>query len=43
MRHSSVAPLLELLEEGRIEEVRSRAYNALKAATTSAHFSGSVR
>ena len=35
--------LLELLEEGRIEEVRARAYEALKAATTSAHCSGSVR
>ena len=35
--------LLGLLDEGRIEEVRSRAYKALKADTTSAHFSGSVR
>lgn len=35
--------LLELLEEGRIEEVRARVYNALKPATTSAHCSGSVR
>lgn len=35
--------LLELLEEGRIDEVRNRVYNALKPATTSAHFSGSVR
>lgn len=35
--------LLRLLEEGRIEEVRARAYAALKAATTSAHCSGSVR
>jgi precorrin-2 dehydrogenase / sirohydrochlorin ferrochelatase len=35
--------LLGLLEEGRIEEVRARVYNALKPATTSAHCSGSVR
>jgi siroheme synthase-like protein len=35
--------LLRLLEEGRIEEVRARAYAALKPATTSAHCSGSVR
>ena len=35
--------LLRLLEEGRIEEVRARAYAALNAATTSAHCSGSVR
>jgi siroheme synthase-like protein len=35
--------LLELLTEGRIEEVRARVYEALKPATTSAHFSGSVR
>jgi precorrin-2 dehydrogenase / sirohydrochlorin ferrochelatase len=35
--------LLALLEEGRIEEVRGRVYDALKPATTSAHCSGSVR
>jgi siroheme synthase-like protein len=35
--------LLELLEEGRIDEVRARAYAALKPATTPAHCSGSVR
>ena len=35
--------LLALLEEGRIDEVRTRVYNALKPATTSAHCSGSVR
>ena len=35
--------LLALLEEGRIEEVRERVYDALKPATTSAHCSGSVR
>jgi precorrin-2 dehydrogenase/sirohydrochlorin ferrochelatase len=35
--------LLELLEEGRIDEVRTRVYAALNAATTSAHCSGSVR
>ena len=35
--------LLDLLREGRIEEVRTLVYNALKPATTSAHFSGSVR
>jgi len=35
--------LLLLLEEGRIEEVRTRAYSALKAATTSAQCSGSAR
>jgi precorrin-2 dehydrogenase / sirohydrochlorin ferrochelatase len=35
--------LLGLLEEGRIDEVRARVYDALKPATTSAHCSGSVR
>jgi precorrin-2 dehydrogenase/sirohydrochlorin ferrochelatase len=35
--------LLELLDAGRIEDVRARVYAALNAATTSAHFSGSVR
>jgi precorrin-2 dehydrogenase len=35
--------LLALLDEGRIDEVRTRVYNALKPATTSAHCSGSVR
>jgi precorrin-2 dehydrogenase / sirohydrochlorin ferrochelatase len=35
--------LMALLDEGRIEEVRARVYNALKPATTSAHCSGSVR
>jgi precorrin-2 dehydrogenase / sirohydrochlorin ferrochelatase len=35
--------LLELLEEGRIDEVRNRVYAALKPATTSAQCSGSVR
>ena len=35
--------LLDLLEEGRIDEVRARVYAALKPATTSAHCSGSVR
>lgn len=35
--------LLALLEEGRIDEVRARVYDALKPATTSAHCSGSVR
>jgi precorrin-2 dehydrogenase / sirohydrochlorin ferrochelatase len=35
--------LLRLLDEGRVDEVRARVYNALKPATTSAHFSGSVR
>jgi len=35
--------LLELLDEGRIDEVRTRAYAALKPATTSAHRSGSLR
>jgi precorrin-2 dehydrogenase/sirohydrochlorin ferrochelatase len=35
--------LLDLLREGRIEEVRAFVYNALKPVTTSAHFSGSVR
>src|ERR671914_120856 len=37
------AELLALLDEGRIDEVRARVYNALKPATTSAHCSGSVR
>lgn len=35
--------LLGLLDEGRIDEVRARVYAALKPATRSAHFSGSVR
>src|SRR5438093_2718713 len=35
--------LLQLLDEGRIEEVRERVYSDLNPATTSAHFSGSVR
>jgi siroheme synthase-like protein len=35
--------LLELLEEGRIDEVRERVYAALNPATTSPHFSGSLR
>jgi siroheme synthase-like protein len=35
--------LLALLDEGRIDEVRTRVYNALKPATTSAHCSGSAR
>ena len=35
--------LLDLLAEGCIDEVRALVYNALKPATTSAHFSGSVR
>ena len=35
--------LLDLLDEGRIEEVRTRVYAALNPATTSAHCSGSVR
>jgi precorrin-2 dehydrogenase / sirohydrochlorin ferrochelatase len=35
--------LLELLDDGRIDEMRARVYAALKPATTSAHFSGSVR
>lgn len=35
--------LLDLLEEGRIDEVRARVYAALNPATTSPHFSGSVR
>jgi precorrin-2 dehydrogenase / sirohydrochlorin ferrochelatase len=35
--------LLDLLEEGRIDDVRARVYAALNADTTSAHFSGSVR
>jgi siroheme synthase-like protein len=35
--------LLDLLRDGRVEEVRARAYAALKPATTSAQVSGSVR
>ena len=35
--------LLDLLAEGRIDEVKSRVYDALKPATTSAHCAGSVR
>jgi siroheme synthase-like protein len=35
--------LLDLLAEGRIDEVKARVYAALKPATTSAHCSGSVR
>jgi precorrin-2 dehydrogenase / sirohydrochlorin ferrochelatase len=35
--------LLELLAEGRIDEVKERLYRALNPATTSAHCSGSVR
>jgi precorrin-2 dehydrogenase / sirohydrochlorin ferrochelatase len=35
--------LLALLEEGRIDEVRARVYDALNPATTSAHCSGSMR
>jgi precorrin-2 dehydrogenase/sirohydrochlorin ferrochelatase len=35
--------LLDLLDAGRIDEVRDRVYAALNADTTSAHFSGSVR
>ncbi len=35
--------LLDLLADGRIEEVRARVYAALKPATTSAQCSGSVR
>jgi siroheme synthase-like protein len=35
--------LLDLLTEGRIDEVRARVYDALNPATTSAHCSGSVR
>jgi precorrin-2 dehydrogenase / sirohydrochlorin ferrochelatase len=35
--------LLELLDEGRVDEVRKRVYAALRPATTSAHFSGSLR
>ena len=33
----------DLLDEGRIDEVRARVYDALNPATTSAHCSGSVR
>jgi precorrin-2 dehydrogenase/sirohydrochlorin ferrochelatase len=35
--------LLDLLAEGRVDEVKARVYDALKPATTSAHCSGSVR
>ena len=35
--------LLDLLDVGRIDEVRNRVYAALNAATTSAHCSGSLR
>ena len=35
--------LLDLLAEGRVDEVKARVYNALKPATTSAHCSGSLR
>lgn len=35
--------LLDLLDEGRIEEARARVYAALKPATSSAQCSGSVR
>ena len=35
--------LLDLLVEGRVDEVRARAYDALKPATTSAQASGSAR
>jgi precorrin-2 dehydrogenase / sirohydrochlorin ferrochelatase len=35
--------LLRLLDDGRINEMRARIYAALKPATTSAHFSGSLR
>ncbi len=35
--------LLDLLETGRIDEVRNRVYAALNAATTPAHCSGSLR
>jgi siroheme synthase-like protein len=35
--------LLDLLAEGRIDEVKARVYRALNPATTSAHCSGSVR
>ena len=35
--------LLDLLAEGRIDEVRARVYRALNPATVSAHVSGSVR
>jgi len=35
--------LLQLLEDGRVDEVRARVYRALKADTSSVHCSGSVR
>ena len=35
--------LLDLLRDGRIDEVKARVYAALKPATTSAHCSGSLR
>jgi siroheme synthase-like protein len=35
--------LLELLEDGRVDEVRARVYAALRPATSSAQVSGSVR
>jgi precorrin-2 dehydrogenase / sirohydrochlorin ferrochelatase len=35
--------LLDLLGEGRIDEVKARVYDALNPATTSAHCAGSVR
>jgi len=35
--------LLQLLEDGRIDDVRARVYSALKADTSSVHCSGSVR
>jgi siroheme synthase-like protein len=35
--------LLDLLAEGRIDEVKARVYSALNPATTSAHCSGSLR
>jgi precorrin-2 dehydrogenase/sirohydrochlorin ferrochelatase len=35
--------LLDLLRRGRVDEVRARAYDALKPATTPAQASGSAR
>ena len=35
--------LLQLLEDGRVDDVRARVYSALKADTSSVHCSGSVR
>jgi siroheme synthase-like protein len=35
--------LLQLLEDGRVDDVRARVYCALKADTSSVHCSGSVR